>query len=396
MSEIVNELKDKWDKFWKAAIIIIGIMAAIATAMASITWGSIAPEGAVPRAANVPCYTEQGGAKTILGSGCELEAQSGSTVDFQAGSTISNGAGWEQNNNLVIVAPTAIGTATPALLVNSLGVSHLFEVQDGGASVFAIENGGNFTTTNGGIIAAPTAQATGVPALAIDNAGVSNILEVRDGGSAVFSVEDGGNFVTTNGGVVAAPTAQATAVPAFEVDSAGVSKILEVNDAASPVFSIINGGGVVQPLEIEHLGTGETHVTLIITFTAAAGGSGTVATIGANETWLVRRVLISVTTNFDATGDDVTLDIGDDLDVDGFLNLADADLQAAATDYTGAQPGWQGLDGATPTGIYIIGGPHIYETDGTPQTIDWLLDETSGETISAGELTLHLFYTRFR
>lgn len=89
MPEIVNEFKDKWDKFWKGAIVIIGIMAAIATAMASITWGGIAPEEAVSRAANVPCYTEQGGAKTILGSGCELEAQSGSTVDFQAGSTVN-------------------------------------------------------------------------------------------------------------------------------------------------------------------------------------------------------------------------------------------------------------------------------------------------------------------
>lgn len=89
MSEIVNEFEDKWGKFWKAAIVFIGIMAAIATAMASITWGSLTPEEAVSRAANVPCYTEQGGAKTILGSGCELEAQSGSTVDFQGGSTIN-------------------------------------------------------------------------------------------------------------------------------------------------------------------------------------------------------------------------------------------------------------------------------------------------------------------
>lgn len=153
---------------------------------------------------------------------------------------------------------------------------------------------------------------------------------------------------------------------------------------------------ISQSIGAENLGVLPSVVSTAFTYTAAAGGSGTVATIADGEIWIVHRVIISITTDFDATGDDVTLDIGDGGDADGHLNLADADLQKAATDYTGAQAGWQGLDGATPAGVYMIGGPHVYSPSGSAETIDWLLDEASGETITAGAATIYVEYTRIQ
>lgn len=43
---------------------------------------------------------------------------------------------------VAIAAPTSIATATPAALVNSYGVSNLFEVQDAATPVFSINDGG--------------------------------------------------------------------------------------------------------------------------------------------------------------------------------------------------------------------------------------------------------------
>ena len=132
-----------------------------------------------------------------------------------------------------------------------------------------------------------------------------------------------------------------------------------------------------------------------ITYTAAAGGSGTAATIGDGEVWFVHKVFINVTTNFDCTDDDCTLTIGDDLDVDGFIAAADAQLQATFTEETGYAAGWYGIEQGS-GGVYTLddGGPFVYTPSGATQTIDWVLDETVGETMSAGELTIYIVYTR--
>jgi hypothetical protein len=138
-------------------------------------------------------------------------------------------------------------------------------------------------------------------------------------------------------------------------------------------------------------------VSTNITYTAAAGGTGAVATIADGEVWFVHDVFVNVTTDFDCTGDDALLTIGDGNDANGFIDLADAELQAADTEATGFAAGWQGLIAAT-QGVYIDeaagANTFIYAPSGAAETIDWLLDETSGETITAGAATIYVVYTR--
>jgi len=162
-----------------------------------------------------------------------------------------------------IAAPTAGATATPALLANQAGLGAIAEFQDGGSAVWSVANGGNVSATGGQNysnwlkVAGPTAIATATPAMVVDSLGVSVILDVRDAATPVWSIANGGAVTqvgarTATGGdtvnnwaKVAAPTAIATATPAMVVDSLGVSNILEVRDAATPVFTIRNGGTVI-------------------------------------------------------------------------------------------------------------------------------------------------------
>lgn len=154
---------------------------------------------------------------------------------------------------------------------------------------------------------------------------------------------------------------------------------------------------ITQQLGAENLGMLKSVQSTVIPFGAAAGGSGTLATITDGEIWFVHSVFIRTTTNFDATGDDVTFVIGDGNDPNGFIDAVDAELQATFTEATGFAAGWFGIENGS-SGAYTTddGGPFIYAPSGADETIDWLLDETSGETISAGSLTAYIIYTRIQ
>ncbi len=159
----------------------------------------------------------------------------------------------------------------------------------------------------------------------------------------------------------------------------------------------LNDTFIFQDVGTENIGQGKTILSQVITFTAAAGGSGILATITDGEIWLVHNVFIRTTTNFDATGDDVTFVIGDGNDADGFIVATDTELQAAFTEATGYAAGWFGIENGS-GGAYTLddGGPFVYAPSGADETIDWLLDETSGETITAGSLTAYVVYTRIQ
>lgn len=413
-------------------------------------------------AQNVVCYKEQGGAKSVAGSGCEYEFQSGSTIDVQANATVTWAAdlllssSLTVNNWAIVTAPTAIATATPATVINSVGVSEILVVRDGGVDAFNMYNGG------GAIAAAPTAIATAQPGVIVDSLGVSELFSVRDASTPVYRIDNGGvsnllgnqlnldldldTSITAdtddqidfelegNNQVVLIAVAAADSATTNEyteiafttpVDTTGTQTHnaftidIAVGDASGGTNAVtaiqidgisgdaqvtetalnIGAGwavGINAPLQLENLGTMPTIVTTAITYTAGAGGTGTIATVTDGEIWWVHRVIVNVTTDWDVTaGDDATMDIGDGGDVDGFLNLADADLQIAAVDYTGAQAGWQGIDGATPAGVYSIGGPHIYAPSGADETIDWAVGAT-GDDLTAGEATIYVVYTRLQ
>lgn len=183
------------------------------------------------------------------------------------------------------------------------------------------------------------------------------------------------------------------------IDVAGTSNldVVDVDGAADFDSTIDVAGAVTFPANVENLYTPSV-ASVAITYTAAAGGTGTVLTIGASEAYVIHDVWVETTTNFDATGDDVTLTIGDGNDADGFCVMADAELQAAYAAFTGAAAGWSCTTVAARGAYFDEGGTGwvggmVY--DGT-DTIDWLLDETSGETITAGAATIWVLYTRIK
>lgn len=107
--------------------------------------------------------------------------------------------------NLIVTQPTAQTTATPAAVINSLAAgSKILDVQDAATPVFSVLNGGAWSSTGAGThssgqtinnwarVAAPTAIATATPAMVVDSLGVSRIFEVRDAATPVFSVNNGG------------------------------------------------------------------------------------------------------------------------------------------------------------------------------------------------------------
>lgn len=83
-------------------------------------------------------------------------------------------------------APTAVGTATPAIIADSLGVSNLFEARDAATPVFTIADGGNIAHTGnyaltGDHTVSGTQGVTGNQTLSALNIGSSTTVTVTDG-----------------------------------------------------------------------------------------------------------------------------------------------------------------------------------------------------------------------
>lgn len=134
--------------------------------------------------------------------------------------------------------------------------------------------------------------------------------------------------------------------------------------------------------------------TVISVSVAYDGGSGTVATVADGEMWYVHAVFAEVTSNFNCTGDDCTLDIGDGTDTDGLLDLDDGELQAADTEGTGAPAGWQGFMSTDTRGAFLANGHgFIYAPSGAAETIDFAVGGTSP---AAGQAYVYVVYTRFK
>jgi len=156
---------------------------------------------------------------------------------------------------------------------------------------------------------------------------------------------------------------------------AGSSLVFGVDGATGAIDSVLNVENEVLPS--------------VATFTVSSvitTGVGLTSTAG--EVFEILEVFYFVGTSFDCTGDDCTLDVGTGDDADGFLNCADADLQSTYTDYTGADAGWGGLDGATPAGVFVIGGSHIMSG---AETLDF---ELGGTDPAAGSATVYVVYRK--
>jgi len=139
----------------------------------------------------------------------------------------------------------------------------------------------------------------------------------------------------------------------------------------------------------ENVGT----VTSYVTATVAYDSSGAVFTVTDGEIWLVQDIEVEVTANWDCTGDDCTLTLGDGNDADGLCVLADANLQAAATEGTGWPAGFTCKVAAT-RGVYMDEvAAFRYAPSGADETLDITVGGTSP---AAGTATVHLYYMRLQ
>lgn len=173
-------------------------------------------------AANTNCYRAQGGDQWVCASGGEMQFESGSQLDVQAGATVALAAdpnfsgGVSSSNWLKVAAPTAIATATPAVVIDSLAAgSALLEIRDSATPVARFTNGGGFmftglltgtagsavTVTNGAAFTITaafqpiTASGTVTPTLTIPAAGIYACL--FNSGSNTINLADTGNQVLT-------------------------------------------------------------------------------------------------------------------------------------------------------------------------------------------------------
>jgi hypothetical protein len=154
-------------------------------------------------------------------------------------------------------------------------------------------------------------------------------------------------------------------------------------------------GVITNQDDLEHI-LFPTVASTAFTYTASAGGTVTLWTIGDGEIWMVHDVYCNVTTNFDCTGDDCTLHIGDGNDEDGLCDLDDGELQTTDVEVTGGAAGWQCFGSTDTIGAYITSGRGwIYAPSGAAETIDAVLAAT-GDDFSAGAATCYLVYTRIQ
>ncbi len=299
--------------------------------------GSPAP---IDAQANIPCYREQGGAKTVAGSGCEYEFQSGSTLDVQDGTTFSI-SDLTLTDDLVIAGDLAVtGTSDLKGNVSDSGGVFTFAdnvIIDGQSDAVQLTVQGYTTQTNA--------------ALVVENSSGTDLVTV------------------SNTGLLTA-------------DDVTVVDDLTVTD------DLIVTGLINHDVNEENIGV-MSIMTVSVEYTTTAA----LFTVGASEIWIVHDVLVNVTENYDCTGNDCTMEIGDSNVVSGFITLIDAQLQAADTEGTGFEAGWQGMSEST-KGAYLDeatnASGHNFVYSGS-ETIDLAI---GGTDPVAGEATIWIFYTR--
>lgn len=290
-----------------------------------------------------------------------------------------------------VTVPTAQATATPGYHIDNLAADGdtLLLSQDGGTPVVQIDKAGNVTTS--GAFSGTNIDASGYVKAGVATPAVVTSLGAGDG---VFSddVEVVDDLHVTGAMKVGVPTPVGMT---WNDDDLLVGDDFEVIDD-----SWFNGmttltGGATLPLDA----TSGVGLPLVVsksfTYTAAAGATYNGFIIPESQKLIIHSVLLNVTENFDCTDDDCTLLVGDSGDADGFLVLADAELQAADTEGTGFAAGWQGMADAT-IGVYLdeVDSGFVVVAPAGGYTVTYALDESSGDTLAGGAATLYMIYTR--
>ena len=238
---------------------------------------------------------------------------------------------------------------------------------------------------------------TATPVLRVNQDGTGKIAEFLDGGTVIASFNDGGGLSLSSGVTGAVDLNGAALTLDDDADStliADTDDQLELALGGADVLTVttsvlnLDDHSITQDVNTENIMLPSVLTVPIVYSTA----SGTVATIADGEIWLVHSVFVRTTTNFDCTGDDCTLIIGDGNDDNGFISAADANLQATFTEATGYAAGLFGIENGS-GGAYTLddGGPFFYGPSGAAETIDYTIGGTSP---AAGNATIYVVYTR--
>lgn len=275
---------------------------------------------------------------------------------------------------------------------------------DAGAASFAVPTSGegytNFTNLGlsgdlsvgddasivGGIDVAGTSIFTG--AMTAVNMTVSGAVDFDSTLNVDGASDLRGNVSSSTGSLTVTDNALITGT----LTVSGTSNFVGDVSSTTGAFTVADNLNVTGFVQIA-LNTENIMLPSVITCTLAFGtATGSCATIADGEIWFVHKLFVRTTTDFDCTGNDCTLTIGDDLDVDGFITAVDAELQAAFTEATGFAAGWFGIENGS-QGAYTLddGGPFVYAPSGADQTIDYVI---GGTNPAAGDATVYIIYTR--
>lgn len=178
---------------------------------------------------------------------------------------------------------------------------------------------------------------------------------------------------------------------ALNVDDGNVDIADDIDVDGTSNLDAVDIDGVTNLItDTEHIGLWTVDAASVLSDT-----DGALWTIGADEIWIIQGVYCEVTTNFDCTGDDCTLQIGDASDPNGLLDLVDGELQASDTEMTGAPAGWQWGGHADTIGAYLTTGNGFVYNPAAEETIDIDIEDTSDSSDpTAGAATCYLIYMR--
>ena len=122
---------------------------------------------------------------------------------------------------LHVAAPTVVATATPALMVDSAGVSRLFEVRDAATPVFSVNNGGSVTRVGNDALTGNltiTGAASVSSNLTVTGVGILS-TRARLTAQTVLTVTNGAAFTAT--GVYQGIIAGSEVTPTITAGTAG-------------------------------------------------------------------------------------------------------------------------------------------------------------------------------
>lgn len=184
-------------------------------------------------------------------------------------------------------------TSQPVLRVDQRGAGKVVEFMDGGTPVFSINDGGGIAQTgletlSGGlsvapniVVVAPTAIATATPAAYINNAGAHNSLVIAKNATPNFTV---GNAGAVTGQVLQYATAGQRQFCATNTITDTVSYTSTVTAVTTPVFTLCSMNAVTGDAATCAASHATGSVTVIVRNSNATPAANAV---GAAVTWCV-------------------------------------------------------------------------------------------------------------